>query len=128
VTDAWGLPLAGHLTAANVNDYGQLLSLVDRLRYLPDEVWADRGYDAKATRDGLTRRHITAMISHRNHPGAGRRRDPLGRHRWPIERTNSWLGYHRRLMIRWDRHADIHQAFYTIACCPICWRTLERSL
>lgn len=120
--------MAGHLTAANVNDYGHLLSLVDRLRCPPEEVWADRGYDANANRVGLARRHITAMISHRNPPGAGTRRDPLGRHRWPIERTNSWLAYHRRLMIRWDRHADIHQAFYTIACCLICWRTLERSL
>jgi hypothetical protein len=102
--------------------------LVDRLDVRPDEVWADRGYDAKANRDGLTRRHITAMISQRNRPGAGKRRDPLGRHRWPIERTNAWLGYYRRLMIRWDRRADIHQAFYTLACCLICWRTLEGSL
>jgi IS5 family transposase len=111
-----------------VNDYDQLLSLVDRLRALPGEVWADRGYDAKANRDGLTQRQITPMISRRNRPGAGKRRDPHGRHRWQIERTNAWLSYHRRLMIRWERHADIHQAFFTLACCLICWRTLQRSL
>jgi transposase len=123
-----GLPLAGHLTAANVNDYGQLLCLVDRLDVRPDEVWADRGYDAKANRDGLTTRHITPKISRRNKPYQGKQRDSLGRHRWPIERTNAWLSYYRRLMIRWDRRADIHQAFYTLACCLICWRTLEGSL
>ena len=49
------MPLAGHLTAANINDYGQLLGLVDRLPYPPREVWADRGYDAKANRDGSPR-------------------------------------------------------------------------
>jgi IS5 family transposase len=122
------MPLAGHLTAANINDYGQLLGLVDRLPYPPLEVWADRGYDAKANRDGLAARDIVPMISRRRRPGQGRHRDPNGRHRWQIERTNSWLANHRRLLIRWDRRADIHQAFYTLACCLICWRRLQQSL
>jgi hypothetical protein len=29
----------------------------------------------------------------------------LGRHRWKVERSLSWLGCFRRLQIRWDRDA-----------------------
>lgn len=128
IVDADGVPLAGHLTPANTNDYGQLLTLVDRLPARPGEVWADRGYDAKANRDGLTARGITAKISHRRDPGQGKTRDPAGRCRWQIERTNGWLFYFRRLMIRWDRSGDLHDAFYTLARCLICWRILQRSI
>ena len=121
------MPLAGHLTPANTNDYSQLLPLVDQLDWVPDEVWADRGYDAKANHDGLTQRGITPMISRRNRPGQGRQRDPLGRHRWPIERTNSWLNAYRRLATRWDRTAALHQAFITLACCILLLRARKKA-
>lgn len=125
--DALGIPLAGYLTPANQMDYAHVLALVDRLACVPDQVWADRGYDAKANHDGLLERGITPKISRRNRPGQGRRRDPLGRYRWPVERTTSWLNAFRRLLIRWDRKADHHQAFYTLACCLICIRNLQPS-
>lgn len=104
------------------------MCLVDQLTITPDEVWADRGYDANANRDGLIQRGITPKISRRNHPGQGRQRDTHGRHRWQIERTNSWLASYRRLLIRWERRADLHLAFYRIAQSLICWRQLHRSL
>jgi transposase len=121
------VPLAGYLTPANHMDYAHILPLVDQLGWLPDEVWADRGYDAQANRDGLTARGITPMISHRNRPGQGRRRDPQGRHRWPVERATSWINAFRRLLTRWDRKAAHYQAFYTLACCLICIRSLQPS-
>jgi transposase len=127
IVDANGVPLAGYLTPANEMDYGHVLPLVDQLRWIPDEVWADRGFDAKANRDGLAARGITAMISRRSRPGQGRRRDPLGRHRWPVERTISWIGSFRRLLTRWDRKAAHHQAFYTLASCLICIRFLRTA-
>lgn len=34
-----------------------------------------------------------------------------------------WL---RRLRIRWDIRADIHQAFLTLGCVIICWRRLRK--
>jgi transposase len=35
----------------------------------------------------------------------------LGRHRWVVERTLAWLNRMRRLAIRYERRADIHDAF-----------------
>jgi transposase len=43
-----------------------------------------------------------------------------------VERTLSWLHQYRRLRIRYERRADIHQAFLTLACSLICYRQLKR--
>jgi hypothetical protein len=52
----------------------------------------------------------------------------LGRQRWPVERTIAWLHQYRRLRIRWEHRADIHEAFLRLACCLICWRHLPEML
>ena len=48
----------------------------------------------------------------------------LGRFRWVVERTLSWLNRFRRLKVRYERRADIHQAFLSLGCTLICRRTL----
>src|SRR6266511_2702871 len=46
------------------------------------------------------------IIAHQRAPhGSG-----LGRQRWVVERTLSWLHQHRRLRLRYERRADIHEA------------------
>ena len=120
------------LSAGNENERRHLLPLVDALLargIQPGEVWADRGYDAAGLRAELAARGIGAMISKRRRAGQpappgsvsgevlrGRRRqlktrDPLGRHRWPIERTNAWLKAKRRIATRRDRNPATYEAF-----------------
>ncbi|MBU5943484.1 IS3 family transposase [Streptomyces sp. PAM3C] len=48
----------------------------------------------------------------------------LGRHRWTIERTMSWLAGCRRLHRRYERKAEHFLAFTSIACTLICYRRL----
>jgi transposase len=50
-----------------------------------------------------------------------------GRFRWVVERTFAWLHQFRRLLVRYERHAEIHKAFLAIGCCLICWRPLAQS-
>ena len=50
----------------------------------------------------------------------------LGRHRWVVERTLAWLNRFRRLRVRDERRADIHQAFLTLGCVLICHNHLQR--
>ncbi|KAK44015.1 transposase [Caballeronia jiangsuensis] len=57
-------------------------------------------------------------------PGAGRGYSTHLRQ----ERTISWLHNFRRLRIRFEQLAFIHEAFLKIACCIICWRRLKTSL
>jgi transposase len=45
----------------------------------------------------------------------------LGRYRWVVERTFAWLHQFKRLRIRWEYRANIHEAFLKLACCLICW-------
>ena len=51
----------------------------------------------------------------------------LGRLRWVVERTIAWLHQFRRLRVRYERRADIHQAFLTLGCALICLRTLNNA-
>jgi transposase len=132
ITEGKGLPLGVSLTAANINDYGQLLPLLDRLELRSlgtgAEVLGDRGYDAKAVRDGISERGLTPRISQRNRPGEGRKRDSLARERNAIERTFAWLSWMRRLATRWERRDELYLAFLLLGCSIVCWRRLSRSL
>jgi transposase len=84
-------------------------------------VLGDRGYQGKPASAELRRRGIKPIISQQGMKhGSG-----LGRQRWVVERTLSWLHQHRRLRVRYERRADIHDAFVSIACSLICLRALE---
>jgi replicative DNA helicase len=48
----------------------------------------------------------------------------LGLYRWVVERPLAWLPPWRRLRVRYERRADIHEAFLTLGCALICWRYL----
>ena len=50
--------------------------------------------------------------------------EKLGRHRWVVERTLAWLSQYRRLTIRYERRADIHDAFLALGCALICFKAL----
>jgi transposase len=133
ICDGQGVPLAIHLTAANCHDSLQGLPLVDavpllqgergRPRCRPDCVLGDRAYDAEAIRRGLRARRIRPLLAQRNtEHGSG-----LGRFRWVVERTFAWLNQFRRLRVRYEKRADIHEAFLSLGCALICWRFLHAS-
>ena len=42
-----------------------------------------------------------------------------------IERTLAWLNRHRRLTVRYQRLADIHEAFLYLGCLLICLNYLS---
>jgi transposase len=43
-----------------------------------------------------------------------------------VERTLAWLNRFRRLAIRYERRADIHEAFVTLGCALICLNQIRR--
>lgn len=132
IVDGQGVPLEVALSAANVNDYGQLLPLLDAasagLHGQGRQVLADRGYDSRAVREGIRARGYEPRIAVRNKHGEGRKRDSLARERTAIERTFAWLSYMRRLTTRWERRADLYLAFLTLGCAIVCWRRLPHAL
>lgn len=93
-------------------------------RRRPDAVQGDAGYRSQAQRINLWARGIEPIISEL--PGV--HGSGLGVTRWVVERTLSWLHQFRRLRVRYDRTAAIHQAFLTLGCILICHRHLIGSL
>ena len=92
-----------------------------RPRSRPDTLLADRGYDSQPHREGLRARGIRPIIAKRSTEHGSR----LGRERWVVERTFSWLHQYRRLRIRYERRADIHEAFLSLACSLICLKQVR---
>jgi IS5 family transposase len=133
VVEASGIPLAVVMSAANVHDSRMMLEAVDaiapvrgkrgRPRKRPAKLHADKAYDSRALRAELRKRGITPRIARRGVESSER----LGRYRWVVERTISWLNRFRRLRIRYERRADIHLAFLHIGCALICWNYLDHE-
>ncbi len=42
------------------------------------------------------------------------------------ERRFAWLNQFRRLRVRYDKRADIHEAFLSLGCAWICWQSLRK--
>ena len=133
LVDRQGLPLAVTLSAANVADLHQLEPTLEAVAPLqrpgpgrpvkrPAKLHADKAYDARWCRQACRRRGIRPRIARRGVESSQR----LGRHRWVVERTLAWLRGYRRLRIRDERRADIHQAFLKLGCALILFNHLQK--
>ncbi|MFF0678239.1 transposase [Streptomyces tendae] len=104
--DAQGLPMVLGVSAANVNDVQALVPLILGLpavrsrrgphRRHPGKLRADKAYHSAVNIAWLRQRNITPRIAR---PGV-ESSERLGRHRWKIERSISWLFGYRRLTVR----------------------------
>jgi len=133
MVDPSGVPLTIRTAGANASDHRQILPLVldfpkvggkpGRPKELPDDLYADRGYDSEGTRALLRWLGIEPHIARRGTPhGSG-----LGKVRWVVERTISWLKGPRRLPVRYDRLGVIMDAWTTPAASVICFRILRHD-
>jgi len=92
-----------------------------RPRRRPRKLHADKGYDYPRCRAACRKRGIIPRIARRGIESSER----LGRYRWVVERSLSWLNRFRRLKVRYERRADMHQAFLTLGCSLICLNALR---
>lgn len=130
LTDAGGVPLAVTTTGANRHDSTQLRPLVQamppvrgrrgRPRRRPGAVQGDRAYDSDEHRAWLALEGIEPILARRRtEHGSG-----LGRTRWFVERTLSWLHGFGRLRRRLDCTLAMHEGFVALGCALICLRML----
>ena len=131
LVDRHGAPLAIRTAGANASDHTQIIPVVlayprikgtpGRPKELPDDLYADRGYDSEGTRALLRWLGIEPHIAKRKTPhGSG-----LGKIRWVVERTIGWVKGLRRLRVRYDRLGVIIDAWTTLAASVICFRMLQ---
>jgi transposase len=130
LTDAHGIPLNATVTAANVNEVTQVMDVLlnkpavggkpGPKRELPERLQGDTGYDSEPLRALLRWLGITPVLGKRQREhGSG-----LGKLRWFVERTISWLHGFGRLRRRLDRLTEIQEAFLRLGCSLICLRLL----
>ena len=116
-----GVPLAIRTAGANASDHRQIRPVLldfprvggvpGRPKELPDEAYADRGYDSEPLRALLRWLGIEPHIAKRRTPhGSG-----LGKVRWVVERTISWLNGYRRLSRDYEYWPQTSEAFIQIA-------------
>ena len=132
MVDRAGTPLAVTVTGANRHDSVVFAALVDGIppitrpsgqrRRRPAKVHADKAYDIPRCRAFLRARRIQDRIARKGVDSSAR----LGRHRWVVERSLAWLGQFRRLTVRYERRADIHEAFLSLGCALICAKAIDR--
>ncbi|MFI1840106.1 transposase [Streptomyces olivaceoviridis] len=91
-------------------------------RRRPAKLHADKGYDYAHLWRWLSARGIRHRIARKGMDSSQR----LGRHRWVVERTISWLAGCRRLHRRCERKPEHFLAFTSIACTLICLRRRTR--
>ncbi|MFF3243249.1 IS5 family transposase [Streptomyces sp. NPDC002870] len=130
IVDRSGLPLSIGISAANLHDSQALIPLVrgippvrsrrGRRRRRPGKLHADKGYDYQHLRRWLSSRGIQHRIARKGIESSHR----MGRHRWVVERTVSWLSGCRRLHRRYERKSEHFLAFAAIAATLICHRRI----
>ena len=111
----------------------QLLPLVDaippiigprgrpgRPRKRPAKLHADKAYDSTHLRRALRARGIIPRLARRGIDSSER----LGRYRWVVERSLSWLLGCRRLGVRYERRAELLQGLLHLACALNCLKFL----
>ncbi|WP_459185607.1 IS5 family transposase, partial [Streptomyces sp.] len=108
VTERTGLPLSLGISGTNLHDSQALIPLVRGIppirsrrgprRRRPAKLHADKGYYYNHLRRWLRRRGISHRIARKGIESSQR----LGRHRWTVERTVSWLAGCRRLHRRYE--------------------------
>ncbi|MBB5109745.1 transposase [Streptomyces spectabilis] len=88
--------------------------------FKPRRLHADKAYDAPTLRRWLWGKHIGVRIARKGIESSKR----LGRRRWVIERTLSWLSGYHRLSPRYERHPSNYLAFLGLAAALCCYKRL----
>ncbi|MFC8022143.1 IS5 family transposase [[Kitasatospora] papulosa] len=120
------------LSAANTHDSLALKPMVEGHQtrhdphrgrnFKPQRLHADKAYDVPHLRRWLWGKRIGVRIARKGVESSER----LGRRRWVIERTMSWLTGYRRLNHRYERHPRNSLAFLGLAATLWCYKRLAR--
>lgn len=134
LVDRDGVPLVIRAVPANRSDHLEILPAVTsfpvvggkpgRPRTHPEKLYADAGFDCEATRSILRWLGIEPHIRHRD----GEHGSHLGRVRWVVERTISWIKGLRRMRVRYDRSITSIDAWTSISAAVVCFNILLEAI
>ena len=129
VVDGHGLPVGVRIESASPHEVKLVEPTLDAVttRKAPERLIGDRAYDSDALDARLeTERGIELIAPHRRNRRKSQDGRPLRRYRrrWKVERLFAWLQNFRRLVTRWEYHADNFLGFVQLGCIVILLRHL----
>ncbi len=123
--DGRGIPLAVAVHASNQHDSKTLDEVLGNvaLGEIPrgSKIFGDKGYDDWTIIAAFDLLGIEAIIPKRGKKPVGRPMN-LGKHRWMVERTHSWMNQFRRIRTRWEKQSENYLGLIQLACAIITFR------
>ena len=124
VADATGVPLAVHVASASPHEVTLVEATLDKCftNELPKRLIGDKAYDSDKLDARLQEDWRIEMIAPNRR---NRRKTQDGRalrryrRRWKVERLFAWLQNFRRLVVRYEFHADNFLAMVQLGCINI---------
>jgi transposase len=116
------IPLGATIASASPHEVTLIEPLLERrvLRRRPQRVVYDLAADSDPLRWRLKKRGIELISPHRENRAKPKTQDGRSlrryRRRWKIERSISWLFNFRRLVVRYEHHAQLFLGFIQLAC------------
>ena len=130
VADRAGLPIAIYLESASPHEVS-LVEATIASRFVagkPQRLIGDRAYDSDPLDAKLRDEGIELIAPHRGNrkkqPSQDGRKLRRYKRRWKIERLFAWLYNFRRLVVRYEYHADNYLGLLRLACLMILLRYL----
>ena len=129
IADSHGLPLALRTESASPAEVKLVEPTLEEriVPEVPERLIGDKAYDSDKLDEHLMENFGTEMIAP-NRAKRSRTQDgrPLRRYgrRWKVERLFAWLFNFRRLVVRYEYHAENFQGFVHLAAAVILLRHL----
>ncbi len=114
VADGQGIPLASSVHSASKAEVRLAEETLQKAKFpeKPTPVVADKAYDSDKLRDYLAEQNWELVCPHRKNRKRKPRQDGRKlrryRRRRIVERTISWIGNFRRLVLRYEHHSWIY--------------------
>jgi transposase len=133
IADASGFPVAAHIESASPHEVKLVEATIDSgfTQYAPNRLIGDKAYDSDKLDQRLIEERNVEMISPhrrgRKKPKTqdGRKLRPY-RRRWKVERLFAWLQNFRRIVVRYEYHAENFLGMVQLGCAIILLRTFLR--
>jgi putative transposase len=125
--DERGVPLSIVVTGANRHDVSQLAAVLDAIVIeRPDTVQhlcADKGYSGEPAQQAIKDRRYIPHVKQRGEEIQEKKINPTYKaRRYVVEVAHSWFNRFRKLLVRFEKLAERHEALLHMAAAIIAFR------
>jgi transposase len=129
IADAAGFPVSAHIESASPHEVKLVEATIDNgfTQYAPDRIIGNKANDSdKLDERLLDERGIEVIAPHRKNRHKQSTQDGRklrrNRRRWKVERLFAWLQNFRRLVVRYEYHAENFLGLLKLGCAIILLR------